>query len=47
MNFGQKWFGEVKWCISTFRYLVLVDSTLVGIFQSSKGPKDPLSPYNS
>ena len=47
MGFGEKWIGWVKWCLSTTSFSILVNGTLVGFFQSSRGLRqgDPLSPY--
>ena len=37
MNLSQKWIGGTKWCKSLTIFLVLVNRTPVGFFQSSKG----------
>ena len=47
MGFGEKWVGWVKWCISTRTFSILVNDTLTGFFNSSRGLRqgNPLSPY--
>ena len=47
MGFGAKWVRWMKWCISSFWFLVLINGTSTGFFQSSRGLKhgDPLSPF--
>ncbi|RVW21633.1 putative mitochondrial protein [Vitis vinifera] len=47
MGFGQRWINWISWCISTPSFLVIVNGTLLGFFQRSKGLRqgDPLSPY--
>ena len=46
MGFGEKWGRWMKMCISTARFLVLINESLVGFFGSSRGlhQGDPLSP---
>ena len=44
MGFGQRW---ISWCISTPSFLIIVNGTPLGFFQSSRGlrQEDCLSPY--
>lgn len=47
MGFGQKWLKRINYCISTVGFLVLVNSSPAGFFQTQRGLRqgDPLSPF--
>jgi hypothetical protein len=46
MGFGHKWVRWMKACVSTVRYLVIVNGSPTGFFDSTRGLRqgDPLSP---
>lgn len=47
MGFRAKWVKWIRWCISSARFLVLINGTLISFFQRFKGLKqgDPLSSF--
>ena len=47
MGFKEKWFGWIKWCISTTSFSIMLNASLEGFFKSLRGLRqgDPLSPY--
>ena len=47
MGFGKRWVSWVKWCVSTASFSIMVNGSLAGFFQNSRGLRqgDPLSPY--
>ncbi|RVW43900.1 putative mitochondrial protein [Vitis vinifera] len=47
MGFGSKWVGWMWSCLSSAKFLVMVNGVPAGFFPSSKGLRqgDPLSPY--
>ena len=47
MGFGEKLISWIKWCISTTSFSILINGSLTGFFNSSRGLRqgDPLSLY--
>lgn len=47
MSFGGKWIRWIDYCISTVRFLVLINGSPQGFFKSTRGIRQgvPLSPY--
>ena len=47
MGFGKLWVSWLKWCVSTTSFSILVNGSLTGFFQNSRGLRqgDPFSPY--